>query len=65
MDMKKIYIAPEIETINCMPCSVILDGSPLKVDDSGKQFQDGSDSPLDGEATGSARGDWNNIWEGL
>lgn len=62
MDMKRIYIAPEIETINCMPGSVILDGSPLQVDDSGDQFQDGS---LDGEATGAARGDWNNIWEGL
>lgn len=63
--MKKIYIAPEIETINCMPGSVILDGSPLQVDDSGNQFRDGSNSPFDGEATGAARGDWNNIWEGL
>lgn len=56
--MKKIYIAPEIETINCMPGSVILDGS-LEVDNSGPTQDDGN------EATGAARGDWNNIWEGL
>ena len=58
MDMKKIYIAPEIETINCMPGSVILDGS-LEVYDSGPTQDNGN------EATGAARGDWNNIWEGL
>ena len=60
MDMKKIYIAPEIETINCMPGSVILDGS-LEVDDSGPSKEE----DLNGDATGAARGDWNNIWEGL
>lgn len=60
MDMKKIYIAPEIETINCMPGSVILDGS-LKVENS----EQSNEYKFDGEATGAARGDWNNIWEGL
>lgn len=61
MDMKKIYIAPEIETINCMPGSVILDGSRPEVEDSKQSNED----EFDGDATGAARGDWNNIWEGL
>lgn len=54
MDMKKIYIAPEIETIDCMPASAILDGSLEVVK---KQVLD------DGvEAVGESRGDWDNIW---
>lgn len=54
MDMKKIYIAPEIETIDCMPASAILEGSRLEVVN--KQSQDGVD------AVGESRGDWDNIW---
>lgn len=55
MDMKKIYIAPEIETIDCMPASAILDGSLEVVNE--EQIQD------DGvEAVGESRGDWDNIW---
>lgn len=53
--MKKIYIAPEIETIDCMPASAILEGSPLEVVNKG-QVQDGVD------AVGESRGDWDNIW---
>lgn len=51
--MKKIYIAPEIETIDCMPASAILDGSLEVVNE---QVQDGVD------AVGESRGDWDNIW---
>lgn len=32
-------------------------------DDGGPSTEEGSG--FDGEATGAARGDWNNIWEGL
>lgn len=65
MEMKKRYITPETETIDCMPGSAMLvpslgtgtgeDGDPSTEEGSG----------FDGEATGAARGDWNNIWEGL
>lgn len=56
MDMKKIYIAPEIETIDCMPASAILDGSLEVV--TKEQIQDGEGV----EAVGESRGDWDNIW---
>ena len=54
--MKKIYIAPEIETIDCMPASAILDGSLEVV--TKEQILDGEGV----EAVGESRGDWDNIW---
>ena len=56
--MKKIYIAPEIEIIACMPASVILQDS-LEMDGGGPNTEGSFDG---GEATGAARGDWENIW---
>lgn len=59
--MKKRYITPETETIDCMPGSAML--VPSLGTGTG---EDGGPTQDDGnEATGAARGDWNNIWEGL
>ena len=57
-DMKKIYIAPVIEAIDCVPESSILENS-LPYDNSGPS----NEGDFDGEATGAARGDWDNIWK--
>lgn len=56
--MKKSYITPETETIDCMPGSAMLVPS-LGTETGGPTQDDGN------EATGAARGDWDNIWEGL
>lgn len=56
--MKKRYITPEIEAIECVPASAILEDS-LPYDNSGPTQDDGN------EATGSARGDWDNIWKDM
>ena len=58
MKMKKIYISPEIEFVECVPGSIMITASSLETDDD-KQYGEGE---FDGEATGAARGDWNNIW---
>ncbi len=60
MEMKKIYTTPVVEAIDCVPESSILENS-LPYDDSGPSNED----DFDGEATGAARGDWDNIWEGM
>ena len=54
--MKKIYISPEIVFLECVPCTMIA--ASLPTDNSGPSTED----DFDGEATGAARGDWNNIW---
>lgn len=59
-NMKKTYITPVTEAIDCMPGSTILENS-LPYDNSGPS----NEGDFDGEATGAARGDWDNIWEGL
>ena len=59
MKMKKIYISPEIEFVECVP-GIVLQGS-LEVDNSGPS----NEEDFDGEATGAARGDWDNIWQGM
>ena len=56
MKMKKIYISPEIEIVECMSDTMIA--ASLEVDGGGQSGED----DFDGEATGAARGDWNNIW---
>lgn len=63
--MKKIYIKPEIDNIEIV-LSHICDASPnpdlsTGGDDKGSE---GEDSGFTWDA-GSARGDWNNIWEGM
>lgn len=60
MEMKKIYTTPVVEAIDCVPESSILENS-LPYDNSGPSNED----DFDGEATGAARGDWDNIWEGM
>ena len=57
--MKRIYISPEIDFVECVP-GIVLQGS-LEVDNSGPFNED----DLDGEATGAARGDWSGIWDGM
>ena len=57
--MKKIYITPEIEMINCMP------GSVMTVPSLGTETGPSTEDEFDGELTGAARGDWDNIWEGM
>ena len=58
MKMKKIYISAEIEFVECVPGSIMIPASSWDTDDD-KQYGEGE---FDGEATGAARGDWNNIW---
>ena len=57
--MKKIYISPETEFIECIPCTMIA--ASLPIDNSGPSTED----EFEGEATGAVRGDWNNIWENM
>lgn len=56
--MKKIYITPVIEAIDCVSESSILENS-LPYDNSGPS----NEGDFDGEATGATRGDWDNIWK--
>ena len=61
MKMKKIYISPEIEIVECVPGSIMITASSLETDDD-KQY---GDDEFDGEAAGAVRGDWDNIWQGM
>ena len=56
MKRKKIYIIPETEFVECIPCTMIA--ASLPIDNSGPSTED----EFEGEATGAVRGDWNNIW---
>ena len=56
MKMKKKYISPETEFIECIPSTMIA--ASLPIDNSGPSTED----EFDGEATGAVRGDWSNIW---
>ena len=58
MKMKKIYISPEIEIVECVPGSIMIAAS-LGVEN-GDQF---GEDDFEGEAAGAVRGDWSNIWE--
>lgn len=55
IDLKKRYIAPEIEIVNQMPGSAILTNSLEHTEDP-IQDKDGT------EATGAFRGEWGNLW---
>ena len=61
MKMKRIYISPEIEFVECAPGCIMISASSLETDDD-KQYGEGD---FEGEATGAARGDWENIWQGM
>ena len=56
MKMKKKYISPETEFIECIPSTMIA--ASLPIDNGGPSTED----EFEGEATGAVRGDWNNIW---
>ena len=45
--------------INCMP------GSVMTVPSLGTETGPSTEDEFDGELTGAARGDWDNIWEGM
>ncbi len=55
--MKKIYISPETELVECIPCAMIA--ASLEIGGDGEQW---GEEDFEGEATGAARGDWSNIW---
>ena len=59
MKMKRIYISPEIEFVECVPGTMIA--ASLGVDNGNQWGED----EFEGEATGAARGDWSNIWENM
>lgn len=58
--MKRIYISPEIEIVECVPGAMIAT-SPLEV----VKGDQSKEEEFDGEATGTARGDWSGIWDGM
>ena len=60
--MKKIYISPEIEIVECVPGSIMITASSLEIGGDGEQS---GEDDFDGEATGAARGDWSSIWDGM
>ncbi len=60
MKMKKIYISPETEFVECIPCTMIA--ASLPIDNNGDQS---TEDDFEGEATGAVRGDWNDIWKGM
>ena len=59
MKMKKIYISPETEFVECIPSTMIA--ASLPTDNSGPSTED----EFEGEPTGAVRGDWNDIWKGM
>ncbi len=59
--MKRIYISPEIEIVECVPGAMIAT-SPLEVV---KGDKPSNEEDFEGEATGTARGDWSGIWDGM
>ena len=56
--MKKVYMSPAVDVVECVPAAMVAT-SPLQVDNSKKQY---NESNFDGEAAGTARGSWGNIW---
>ena len=58
--MKKIYISPETEFVECIPCAMIA--ASLEI--GGDGGQSGEDE-FEGEAAGAVRGDWSDIWESM
>lgn len=59
--MRKEYIKPEVEFITFSTSSIIAVSPRLGI---GEQTSEDEGSYFTEDA-GSARGDWNNIWEGL
>ncbi|MDY5005774.1 MAG: hypothetical protein SPF12_05345 [Prevotella sp.] len=58
--MKKQYIAPEIEVIECAGNAAILAGSDITSDSGG--YGDGGSSGMDEDFSGAKSNDWS-IWE--
>ena len=59
MKMKKIYISPETEFVECIPCTMIAASLPYENGDPSTEDE------FEGEPTGAVRGDWNDIWKGM
>lgn len=59
--MRKEYIKPEVEFITFSTSSIIAVSPRMGI---GEQTSEDGGSDFTEDA-GSARGDWNNIWEGL
>lgn len=60
MMMKKVYMSPVIDVVECVPAAMVAT-SPLQVE-TDKQYND-NDGSFDGEAAGASRGSWGNIWK--
>ena len=59
--MRKEYIKPEVEFLSFSTSYIIAASPVLEI---GSQTGEGEGSGFTEDA-GSARGDWNNIWEGM
>ena len=57
--MKKVYLIPEIEVVECVSGTMIA--ASLEVE-AGSQSQE---EDFAGEAAGAVRGDWEHIWDGM
>lgn len=60
--MRKEYIKPEVEFITFSTSSIIATSPDMEI--GGGQTGEGGGSDFTEDA-GSARGDWDNIWEGM
>lgn len=60
--MRKEYIKPEVEFLSFSTSCIIATSPDVEI--GGEQTEEGEGSDFTEDA-GAARGDWNNIWEGL
>lgn len=60
--MRKEYIKPEVEFLSFSTSSIIATSPDMEIGEGPTTEGQGGDFTED---AGSARGDWNNIWEGL
>lgn len=60
--MRKEYIKPQVEFLSFSTSYIIADSPDMGI--GGEQTGEGNGSDFTEDA-GSARGDWNNIWDGM
>ena len=61
---RKTYIVPQCDFVDVEPLSIIATSPDLGVGGDDNKGSEGSDSGFTEDA-GAARGDWNNIWDGM
>ena len=57
--MKKVYMSPAVDVVECVPAAMVATSPLLQVDNSKSQYNEDS---FAGEAAGASRGSWGNIW---